>query len=185
MCIRDRLGTSPASGSSSNVTEKGFVYSTTVAAPTVGASGVSGSVINPSSSGFKDEGSYSITISASAGTYNIRAYARKVDVNTGPTTALSGYFYGQTNQYTIAAARTQYPTTIAFPKPNSVCGNYEDTSAKWYSTSPPAVNTVVYTSQTGTGKLAAGFYGYADGQLAANRKITVGANGVITAHSNC
>jgi len=179
------LGSSPASGAEPNVVAKGFVYSTTNAAPTVGGSGVSGSVINPSTSGFENEGAFSINVSASAGTYNIRAYAQKTDINSGPVTALSSYYYGNTVQYTVAAARTAYSTTLVYAKPNFACNQYEDNSSKWYSTSPPAVNTVVYTSQTGSGTLAAGHYGYADGQIASNRKITVGANGVITAHSNC
>ena len=178
------LGTNPATGATSTITDKGFVYSTTNAAPQIGNS--PGSSINPNASGFGDEGAYSITLSnLSAGTYNIRAFARKTDINTGPATGTIGTYYSSTIQATVAAARTMYSTTLVYAKPNFACNQYEDNSSKWYSTSPPAVNTVVYTSQTGSGTLAAGHYGYADGQVSSNRKITVGANGVITAHSNC
>ena len=180
------LGSNPATGATSNIIAKGFVYSTTNAAPLVGQSGTSGSSINPNVSGFGDEGAYSISVSnLSAGTYNIRAYARKTDINSGPVTAFTSYYYSSTIQVTVAAARTMYSTTLVYAKPNFACNQSEDNSAKWYSTSPPAVNTVVYTSQTGSGVIASGHYGYADGQVSSNRKITVGANGVITAHSNC
>ena len=122
--------------------------------------------------------SEAVTGLSASSTYTYRAYA----------TNAAGTTYGVNEQVTTAssaATRTMYSTTIGFPRPNSVCNQFEDNSAKYYSTSPPAVNTVVYTSSTGSGTLAAGYYGYADGQIASNRKITVGANGVITAHSNC
>ena len=176
------LGTSPASGATSTITDKGFVYSTTIAAPTVGASGVSGSSINPNASGFGDEGAYSISISSlSAGTYNIRAYARKTDINNGPVTAFTSYYYSSTIQRTVASALTQFSGSagqmgIKFICTQTIATNY------WHDGSGtlPAVGDRVYTTSAGT-------------TAQANRFIRVGLgyytftnlNGVVTSIEIC
>ena len=159
------------------INARGFVYMTgnQTANFIYGESGVTREVVDTTNT--LSSFSKSITSLTASTTYSFRAYASNG----------AGTTYGSIVKATTAGAatRTMYATTIGFPRPNSVCNQLEDNSAKYYSTSPPAVNTVVYTSSTGSGTLAAGYYGYADGQLASNRKITVGANGVITAHSNC
>ena len=120
----------------------------------------------------------SLTGLTASTTYSYRAYASNG----------AGTTYGSiVKAETTSVSRTMYWTTdVAYPRANSTCNqSLGNIIERYYSTSPPAVGTTVYTSSTGTGTIGAGFWGYADGQLSTNRKITVNSSGVITAHSNC
>ena len=124
--------------------------------------------------------SEAVTGLSAATVYKYRAYA----------TNSAGTTYGADEVVTTAStpSRTAYWTSsTAYPRPSATCGITVDDGIvqRYYSTNPPAVDTVVYTHATNNSTLGGGHYGYQDGALQTNRRITVDGNGKITAHSNC
>jgi hypothetical protein len=162
------------------ITARGFVYH---------SGGASGDYVDGQSGVTTDQadttnatGNFSEAVTGlSAGTvYKYRAYA----------TNSAGTTYATEEVVTTAStpSRTAYWTSAAaYPRPSATCGITVDDgiAQRYYSTNPPAVNTYVYTHATNNSTLGGGHYGYQDGALQTNRRITVDGNGKITAHSNC
>ena len=162
------------------ISSRGFVYkSGDVSAEFV--AGQSGVVVDEADT-TNATGNFSEAVTGlSAGsTYTYRAYATNVAGTTYATNELV--------TTTATPSRTMYWTSAAaYPRPSATCGISVDDgiAQRYYSTNPPAVNTIVYTHATNNSTLGGGHYGYQDGALQTNRRITVDGNGKITAHSNC
>ena len=161
------------------ITARGFVYATSAQNQFVsGQSGVTTDQADTTNA----TGNFSeaVTGLSAATVYKYRAYA----TNSAGTT----YASEEVVTTATASSRTAYWTSAtAYPRPSATCGITVDDGIvqRYYSTNPPAVNTIVYTHATNNSTLGGGHYGYQDGALQTNRRITVDGNGKITAHSNC
>lgn len=93
---------------------------------------------------------------------------------------------GLVTAITNCVTLTSFPVTATnYSKPAFSC--YQSTNATVYLTdSNPVVNTTIaYSNSAGTTFQGVGFWGVNVLSTQSNRRMTVGANGVITAFSNC
>ena len=80
-----------------------------------------------------------------------------------------------------------YPVTATnYSKPGFSCYQSTNSATVYLTDSNPIVNTTIaYSNSTGTTFQGVGFWGVNVLDTQSNRKMTVGANGVVTAFSNC